>query len=203
MHSVHAPPRAELGGRVGREDYALPSINRDSGSAPLNSYSREPPSRLEDYSGPAQSYSGVGSAYQASSPVQTPYQHYGVAQSGAYSYPSGQHATRSPYEEGNDSAQYPLNFEAVGDFGEATHRRRPGRNLPKHVTDILRTWFSDHIAHPYPTEDEKQMLMGRTGLTISQISNWFINARRRSLPQMTKQAQAEAELRDSQGRHPR
>ncbi|KAJ5404487.1 hypothetical protein N7509_004358 [Penicillium cosmopolitanum] len=35
-----------------------------------------------------------------------------------------------------------------------------------------------HHGHPFPTEDEKQTLMELTGLTISQISNWFINARR-------------------------
>ncbi|MCJ1473036.1 hypothetical protein MMC13_001685 [Lambiella insularis] len=81
---------------------------------------------------------------------------------------------------------------------DGKQKRRRG-NLPKTVTDTLRVWFTEHIAHPYPTEEEKQILMSQTGLTISQISNWFINARRRSLPQMTKQAQAEAEIRDNQG----
>ena len=49
------------------------------------------------------------------------------------------------------------------------HKRRRG-NLPKAVTDTLRKWFADHVANPYPTEDEKQMLMDMTGLTISQVS---------------------------------
>lgn len=48
-------------------------------------------------------------------------------------------------------------------------RRRRG-NLPKHVTDILRSWFQDHLEHPYPTEDDKQMLMHKTELTIQQVS---------------------------------
>lgn len=38
------------------------------------------------------------------------------------------------------------------------------------MTDILRMWFQDHVAHPYPTEEEKQQLMHSTGLTISQVS---------------------------------
>ena len=49
------------------------------------------------------------------------------------------------------------------------HKRRRG-NLPKAVTDTLRKWFAEHVANPYPTEDEKQMLMDMTGLTISQVS---------------------------------
>jgi len=48
-------------------------------------------------------------------------------------------------------------------------RRRRG-NLPKHVTDILRAWFAEHVEHPYPTDEDKQMLIGKTHLTISQVS---------------------------------
>lgn len=96
-------------------------------------------------------------------------------------------------------------------------KRRRG-NLPKVVTDLLRQWFHEHIAHPYPTEEEKQRLMHETGLNMSQvclsshgrlqimaanngiqISNWFINARRRNLPQLNKQAAAESALREMQG----
>ncbi|KAI7879797.1 hypothetical protein K492DRAFT_207970 [Lichtheimia hyalospora FSU 10163] len=61
------------------------------------------------------------------------------------------------------------------------HRKRRG-NLPKSVTAILKQWLIDHCQHPYPTEDEKMALRNRTGLTLNQISNWFINARRRILP---------------------
>ncbi|KAI5787028.1 homeobox KN domain-containing protein, partial [Peziza echinospora] len=61
-------------------------------------------------------------------------------------------------------------------------KRRRG-NLPKPVTDMLRAWLSSHVAHPYPTEEEKIQLCDATNLTMNQISNWFINARRRRLNQ--------------------
>ena len=35
--------------------------------------------------------------------------------------------------------------------------------------------------HPYPTEDEKRDLATRTRLSMVQVNNWFINARRRIL----------------------
>jgi hypothetical protein len=60
-------------------------------------------------------------------------------------------------------------------------RKRRG-NLPKNVTAILKQWLIDHCRHPYPTEEEKRALRHKTNLTLNQISNWFINARRRILP---------------------
>lgn len=64
--------------------------------------------------------------------------------------------------------------------GIAPPPRRRGK-LPKPVTDLLRSWLLDHASHPYPTEDEKRSLCSMTGLTLQQVSNWFINARRRIL----------------------
>lgn len=54
-----------------------------------------------------------------------------------------------------------------------------GGKLPKHITDMLKTWLLEHADHPYPTEDEKRAFCDFTGLDICQISNWFVNARRR------------------------
>ncbi|KAG1446006.1 hypothetical protein G6F46_012069 [Rhizopus delemar] len=66
---------------------------------------------------------------------------------------------------------------------EKSKRRRRG-NLPKEVTEFLRTWLIQHKKHPYPAEKEKIDLAQQTGLTVNQISNWFINARRRILQPM-------------------
>lgn len=61
------------------------------------------------------------------------------------------------------------------------NRKRRRGNLPKKVTEFLKQWLILHKKHPYPTEREKQKLADETGLMVSQISNWFINARRRIL----------------------
>jgi hypothetical protein len=51
--------------------------------------------------------------------------------------------------------------------------------FPRAAIKILKDWLVVHIDHPYPTEEEKELLKEQTGLTISQISNWMANTRRR------------------------
>ncbi|RDA86630.1 hypothetical protein CP533_1561, partial [Ophiocordyceps camponoti-saundersi (nom. inval.)] len=103
---------------------------------------------------------------------------------------SGVSSGRPPQERAVYHPQYP--GEVVG-AGDAKQRKRRG-NLPKETTDKLRAWFVAHLHHPYPTEEEKQELMRQTGLQMNQISNWFINARRRQLPAMMNSVRAESEV---------
>ncbi|XP_022110683.1 homeobox protein PKNOX2-like isoform X2 [Acanthaster planci] len=71
------------------------------------------------------------------------------------------------------------------DVNELLNKRKPKRGvLPKHATNIMRSWLFQHIVHPYPTEDEKRMIAAQTNLTLLQVNNWFINARRRILQPM-------------------
>lgn len=53
-------------------------------------------------------------------------------------------------------------------------------NLPKSAINVLKNWLYQHFLHPYPTEDEKRDISRQTNLTITQINNWFINARVRT-----------------------
>jgi len=75
---------------------------------------------------------------------------------------------------------------------------RPQRGLPENSVSILRAWLFEHFLHPYPKDSEKLMLSRQTGLTRSQISNWFINARVRlwkpMIEDMYKEEIGEAEL---------
>lgn len=68
-------------------------------------------------------------------------------------------------------------------FGDIRKRRG---NLPKDSVNYLRNWLDSHRFHPYPTEDEKLILSQDTGLSNLQICNWFINARRRILPNLLR-----------------
>lgn len=57
------------------------------------------------------------------------------------------------------------------------HAWRTQRGLPESSVSILRAWLFEHFLHPYPKDSDKTVLARQTGLTRSQVSNWFINAR--------------------------
>ncbi|XP_078236233.1 homeobox protein Meis3 isoform X2 [Pogona vitticeps] len=60
--------------------------------------------------------------------------------------------------------------------------------FPKVATNIMRAWLFQHLSHPYPSEEQKKQLAQDTGLTILQVNNWFINARRRIVQPMIDQS---------------
>lgn len=71
------------------------------------------------------------------------------------------------------------------DDEDISSKRKTKRGiLPKTATKIMKSWLFQHIVHPYPTEDEKRQISAQTNLTLLQVNNWFINARRRILQPM-------------------
>ncbi|XP_077458386.1 iroquois homeobox 7 [Stigmatopora argus] len=46
-------------------------------------------------------------------------------------------------------------------------------------TGALKAWLGEHLKNPYPTKGEKVMLAIITKMSLTQVSTWFANARRR------------------------
>ncbi|XP_063427666.1 homeobox protein Meis1-like isoform X2 [Mytilus trossulus] len=68
-------------------------------------------------------------------------------------------------------------------------KRQKKRGIfPKAATNVMRAWLFHHLTHPYPSEEQKKQLAQETGLTILQVNNWFINARRRIVQPMIDQS---------------
>ncbi|KAJ8068046.1 hypothetical protein OCU04_003622 [Sclerotinia nivalis] len=105
---------------------------------------------------------------------------------------------QTPFTDGHHSGNYGSAPYQTQDIDSKPRKRRG--NLPKPTTDILTAWFINHLEHPYPNEEEKQLLMRQTGLQLNQISNWFINARRRKLPALQNSARAENAARSHHNR---
>uniref|UniRef100_A0A1I8PQJ5 Homeobox domain-containing protein n=1 Tax=Stomoxys calcitrans TaxID=35570 RepID=A0A1I8PQJ5_STOCA len=53
------------------------------------------------------------------------------------------------------------------------------KNATRESTATLKAWLNEHMKNPYPTKGEKIMLAIITKMTLTQVSTWFANARRR------------------------
>ncbi|EKJ75370.1 hypothetical protein FPSE_04451 [Fusarium pseudograminearum CS3096] len=62
-------------------------------------------------------------------------------------------------------------------IAELSGKRTNTRSVRK--TRVLRNWYLSNLDHPYPSEEEKVDLAQQSGLSRSQVVNWFANSRRR------------------------
>ncbi|KAG9232532.1 homeobox KN domain-containing protein [Amylocarpus encephaloides] len=127
---------------------------------------------------------------------------YGSHQSSAHSFLGAHNPLlshfRPPFPNTHHNGYSRNSYQShVSKPGVNKKPRNRGGNLPKEATDKLKTWFVSHLQHPYPTETEKKTMVKEIGLKMIQISNWFINARRRQLPAMINNARAEAAARNA------
>lgn len=73
----------------------------------------------------------------------------------------------------------PLAFGAYGDRFDPVDSEARRRNATRETTSTLKAWLNEHRKNPYPTKGEKIMLAIITKMTLTQVSTWFANARRR------------------------
>uniref|UniRef100_A0A8C0HBB9 Iroquois homeobox 6 n=1 Tax=Chelonoidis abingdonii TaxID=106734 RepID=A0A8C0HBB9_CHEAB len=71
--------------------------------------------------------------------------------------------------------QYQYDRYGTVDFSGSARRK----NATRETTSTLKTWLYEHRKNPYPTKGEKIMLAIITKMTLTQVSTWFANARRR------------------------
>uniref|UniRef100_A0A8C4Q7B6 Meis homeobox 2a n=1 Tax=Eptatretus burgeri TaxID=7764 RepID=A0A8C4Q7B6_EPTBU len=106
---------------------------------------------------------------------------------------SGGHTSQSGdnCSEQGDGMDNSVASEGTGDDDDPDKdkKRQKKRGIfPKVATNIMRAWLFQHLSHPYPSEEQKKQLAQDTGLTILQVNNWFINARRRIVQPMIDQS---------------
>uniref|UniRef100_A0A8C7LNX9 Iroquois homeobox 2 n=2 Tax=Oncorhynchus kisutch TaxID=8019 RepID=A0A8C7LNX9_ONCKI len=85
----------------------------------------------------------------------------------------------SPYDaQGMAGA---LSYHPYGSPGYPYQLNDPAyrKNATRDATATLKAWLQEHRKNPYPTKGEKIMLAIITKMTLTQVSTWFANARRR------------------------
>lgn len=100
-----------------------------------------------------------------------------------------------PKERGSDK----LHVNVIPDttIGSEGHKfthyhKHHSTRLPKEAKKILKEWLLNNISNPYPryslltSFQTKLYLSKTTGLSLSQIKNWFINTRKRALKPFKK-----------------
>ncbi|XP_016887921.2 Iroquois homeobox protein 6a [Cynoglossus semilaevis] len=147
-----ASSRTELNAALGM--YSSPYVAAAAASqnyANYFSYSTEPSSI----------YSTLNPQYDIKDSTGT--LHSGITQTAAY----------YPYD--HSLGQYQYDRYGTVDFNGTARRK----NATRETTSTLKTWLYEHRKNPYPTKGEKIMLAIITKMTLTQVSTWFANARRR------------------------
>ena len=53
--------------------------------------------------------------------------------------------------------------------------RRKRRNFSKKATEVLNEYFYSHLANPYPSEEAKEELAKKCGISVSQVFLFFFS----------------------------
>ncbi|KFB48386.1 AGAP005010-PA-like protein [Anopheles sinensis] len=155
------------------------SCQYDSARLALSGYSRIPTGSVGVY----------GTPYPSTE--QNPYPSIGVDSSAFYSPLSNPYALKDSGPTSDMTAwtsaglqpttgYYPYDptLAAYG-YGAGYDLAARRKNATRESTATLKAWLNEHKKNPYPTKGEKIMLAIITKMTLTQVSTWFANARRR------------------------
>ncbi|KAG0249843.1 hypothetical protein BG011_008877 [Mortierella polycephala] len=176
-----ASSSASMASRTGPSDFSPSSSSRQHLSSTHDSLPRPVPVKPGSFTP-----SSANTSSSSNAPSATPSPGSTTAQCPRHSTPpASSSASAGPVHRangsgGNSNSNCNNSTNGHENSNMDPNRKRRG-NLPKSVTSILKNWLVQHATHPYPTEDEKMRLSEETRLSMNQISNWFINARRRIL----------------------
>ena len=67
-------------------------------------------------------------------------------------------------------------------YNRKYNKKGRGDCYPQETINILKEWLFQNSQHPYPSDKQCYDLAKKTGLTFQQVKMWFINGRRRFLP---------------------
>ncbi|XP_061395829.1 homeobox protein caupolican-like [Musca vetustissima] len=158
------------------------SCQYDSARLALSSYSRMPT---------AASVGVYGTAYPSTE--QNPYPSIGVDSSAFYT-PLGNPYSLKETTTGSDmtaaaawstaglqptTGYYSYDPTFAYGYGASYDLASRRKNATRESTATLKAWLNEHKKNPYPTKGEKIMLAIITKMTLTQVSTWFANARRR------------------------
>ncbi|GAB7351519.1 hypothetical protein MBLNU459_g2160t2 [Dothideomycetes sp. NU459] len=88
---------------------------------------------------------------------------------------------RASAHDEHSGASYPYaqSYFVPSHYEYQNGKSRKRSNLPKQSTEIMKKWFDENMQNPYPSEEQKRHFAAVAGINLTQVSNWFINHRRR------------------------
>lgn len=69
--------------------------------------------------------------------------------------------------QGHDDEATSWSFLTRGTLPSPCRRKR--RNFSKQATEVLNEYFYSHLSNPYPSEEAKEELAKKCGITVSQV----------------------------------
>lgn len=97
----------------------------------------------------------------------------------SHSYSTSMPGDEAPSRASSIGSTESLTSAECSTPGSANSKKRT--NLPRETIEVLNDWIVNNLDNPYPNHTQKRLLLERTGLSNVQLSNWFINKRRRRL----------------------